>query len=228
MIPLAEALTRVPPSWTRLDLAPGDGVAWVDGDALVAIRPSVGLVHAIGEAAFDATAALLVEARRALPDRCELRVGPAAAGIVARTHEITLIGPMLRMTAGAPRLPDPDGLCALGPDDAGAVAAIADPDHDLDPAWPTRPGWLGVRLDGALVAAIGPTGAGPPTWLAPPRLARAVRRTDLGAHLLAAALRRTPDAALDVRLDRRDRVGFAHAAGFVPRGPWEQWWAVRR
>lgn len=202
---------------------------WTADGGEVAILRDPPMVHAIGTRAFDPVAELLADRRTDLPERFELRVGPAAAGIVARTHRITMIGPMHRLIAGPPRLPEPEGLRALRPADADAVTQLSDSDHDLDPSWLKGPGWIGVEDHGSLTGAIGPIREGGGiTLLSPPRLARRARRTDLAAQLCAAAIRRYPGAVLDVRMDRRARVAWAVEAGFQIVGAWERWWAEAR
>ncbi|TVQ87749.1 MAG: hypothetical protein EA397_17815 [Deltaproteobacteria bacterium] len=69
---------------------------WGGETCVVAVLRDPPVVHAIGRAPFDEVAQLLAEHLSDLPPRFELRVGPAAAGIVARTHRITMIGPMHR------------------------------------------------------------------------------------------------------------------------------------
>lgn len=212
-------------------LALGGAQGWLDGPAMVAVLPSRPVVHAIGETPFDATAALLAEVAPQLPERLELRVGPATAGVLARTHHLTMIGPYLRMHAPSPTdLPAPDGLRPLRPSDRAQVIALADSHHELDPAWLLQPGWLGVEVQGSLVAAAGPIArVGSITLIAPPRLSRGARRTPVGAALLAALTRALPGRiVLDLRLDRRDRVALAERAGLEPLGMWERWWAEHR
>lgn len=232
MIDLTPALAARPAPWTRLDLlALGAARGWIDGAAMVAVLASRPVVHAIGQTPFDATAALLAEVAPQLPERLELRVGPAAAGVLARTHHLTMLGPYVRLHAPAPAdLPDPVGLRPLRPSDHAQVIRLADGHHDLDPAWLGQPGWLGVEVQGSLVAAAGPLARGASiTLIAPPRLSRSARRTPVGAALLAALTRALPGrVVLDVRLDRRDRVALAERAGFASMGTWERWWAERR
>ncbi|TVQ94486.1 MAG: hypothetical protein EA397_02115 [Deltaproteobacteria bacterium] len=219
-------------AWPQLDLiawGPRITATWRDGDAVVAVIEAPPLVHAIGTAPFDRTARLLAAHLRELPDRFELRTGPAAAGIVARTHRLTMLGPMQRFVGAQAILAEPVGLRPLGPEDHAAVADLADPHHDFDPAWMDVGGWLAVERQGKLLGAAGPClRADGVTLISPPRLARAARRDTTGAALLAALLRRHSGVCLDVRMDRRDRVKMALEAGFRSAGAWERWWAEAR
>lgn len=221
-------------AWSHADVRcaldqPG-AMAWVDGDALVCAWGPPAVVHAVEADAFGPTAALLAELRDELPAALELRAGPGGGGILTKTHQVEMLGPIQRFAAPArARLDDPDGLRPLTLDDLDQVRALADKQ-----AWiPPRDrfvGWLGVERKGQLLGAIGPIDTGDDTCLAsPPALARAERRTDLGAQLLAALARNSPrQVVLDIRADRRNQATFADLAGFRLVASFERWWCVRR
>lgn len=218
--------------WSHVDVrchlhAP-DAVAWTEGDALVCSYRDV--VHAVDDAPFGPSSALLAELLPALPDVCELRCGPAAGGILAETHDIRMLAPYRRLVrTSRPALRIPKGTVALSADDTASVRDIPDRDAPPPPE-PLPPGWVGWTRQGRLVAAVGPLAADDgAVLLSEPRIARAVARSDeLPAFLAHALSRHEGDVALDLRVDRRDRRSALEAAGLAEVGLHERWRAVRR
>jgi len=190
-------------------------------------RPPI--VHAIETEPFGPTSTLLTHVLDQLPERLELRAGPAAGGILAETHRIELLGPMRRMVHRRhAESRTPKGLVTLGPEQADAVRAIHDADGPLPPPRLPR-GWLGVVRQDRLVAALGPLAHGDGiTTLSAPRLARSARDAVTVVRLLAAALPDSGTCFVDLRADHRNRCALIQEAGFESVGAWERWWCVRR
>lgn len=219
--------------WTHLDarLALQDplAVAWQHGAGLVSSFGPPAVVHAIEEQPLGPSATLLAEVLPALPRRLELRVGPAAAGILAETHQIEMLGPMRRLVwTGDAGEADVERFIPVPPRRA---ASLHDRDAPPPPDRPEVPGWLGLRRDGHLVAAMGPArrGAGV-VRLCPPRIQRGARNDPDLSALIASTARLAASHGtvfLDLRADRRDRLGLLVDAGFEPAGAWERWSAVR-
>lgn len=225
-VPIETIAERLDP-WRHLDarcaLAVPGARAWLHDGALICAWEEV--IHAIDPELFGPTAVLLGRIREQLPPRLELRAGPAMGGILTATHRTELVGPQQRLALGQPALPDPLHLVRLTPSDADRIRALADDDAPIADRWLASGPWLGALDEGILVAACGVRAAGGgAVHLAAPVLHRTHRRRDTGARLLAALGRRLGgDLAVDVRLDRRDRVEHATAAGFRPVVQWERW-----
>ena len=222
--PLSALTDRMPHLLSQIiDPLAADGAMawWFDDHAVVHVPGPVHRVYALGNGQLDPSVASLAAVREDLPARLHLFAGHGLGGVLCKTHHVELVGPYQRFVSTT-STPAAGALTTITATDGRALTHLG---SRAPTPWGTGAGLALVEAGRVVAAAellvddIGRDMA----RVGPVRVARDDDAARHAVRFLRLAANHRKLVAHDVRLDRRDRYGWAVQAGLSADHLYEHW-----